>query len=114
MKKFEATGSVLDKPKSGRPSLQDDRAPAVEEACRNDETEIGCNSTRRISRSTNIPHTSVYRILRHKLHLYPYKFSMLQELKPTDPPLRLHLQIGCLKMQKWWTRSCGRTNVIFT
>lgn len=109
--KFETTGSVIDKPKSGRPSLQDDRVAAVEEACRRDVSEIGCNSTRRISRATNIPHTSVYHILRDKLRLYPYKFSMLQELKSTDAPLRLHFANWLLENSEMldtimWTDEC--------
>lgn len=88
--KFETTGSVLDQKKSGRPSLQDERCAAVEDALQNTVTQLGCSSTRRISEETSIPHSSVHRILRKKLRLFPYKFTMLQELKSTDPPLRLH------------------------
>ena len=67
VKKFEETGTIHDLPKSGRPSQQDERTAAVEEALRNDVSDIDCSSTRRIAKATSIPHTSVYNIIRHKL-----------------------------------------------
>jgi len=74
-------------------------------------SDIGCTSTRRIARSTSIPHTSAYNIMRHKLKLFPYRFTMVQELKPTDPPLRLHFAQWLLRNPTMldtilWTDEC--------
>lgn len=109
--KFEKTGTVHDLPKAGRPSLQDERTPDVEEALRNDVSEIGCSSIRRVARSTAIPYSSVYNILRQKLGLFPYRYTMVQELKSTDPPLRLHFAQWLLRDPQMldtilWTDEC--------
>ena len=109
--KFETTGSILDQEKSGRPSLQGKRCAAVENALQHNVSELGCSSSRKISDETDIPHTSVYRILRNKLGLFPYKFTMLQELKSTDVPLRLHFAKWFLNNQEMldnilWSDEC--------
>ena len=111
IKKLETTGSLLDQKKPGRPSLQDERRAAVKDSLQQSLSEIGCSSSRRISAETNIPHTSVYRILRNNLGLFPYKFTMLQDLKSTDAPLRLHFAQWLLTNQELldnilWTDEC--------
>jgi predicted flavoprotein YhiN len=73
--KFEETGSTLDKKKSGRQIMQDDRCPAFINALQDEVSELGCSSTRRISDVTNVPHSSVYRIIRNKLCLFPYRIK---------------------------------------
>ena len=60
--KFEETGSVLNE-RHGRPSLQEERETAVEGALADSG---GKTSLRRISNDTNIPRTSVHRILKTK------------------------------------------------
>ena len=69
--KFESTGSVHNQQKSGRPSLEEDRSAVVENSLKRNVSEIGCCSTKIISDDTNIPKSSVHRVLRNKLHMYP-------------------------------------------
>ena len=77
--KFEETGSILNEC-HGRPSLEEERETAIEEALADSGGKI---SVRRISNATHIPPTSVYRILKSK-KLKPFKIQLLHELKPTD------------------------------
>lgn len=46
-------------------------------------------SIRRLSAATAIPRTSIHRVIRAQL-LHPYHHTNVQELLPTDLPLRLH------------------------
>lgn len=46
-------------------------------------------STRRLSAITGVSHSSVFRLLK-KEHLRPYHFTSVQNLLPTDYPLRLN------------------------
>ncbi len=84
IKKFESTYSLLDQPRSGRHTIRDSRLQDVKEAVVSTETEIGSTSIRRVSQETGIPRSSVARIMREDLLLYPYKFSLHQELNETD------------------------------
>ena len=70
MQKFEETGSVADRTKSGRRSLSDERTDAVKEAVREIGAinEWGVSSVRSISQSTGIPRASVHSILKKKYH----------------------------------------------
>jgi transposase len=89
IQRFEETGSVEDRPRSGRPSLQKEREHVVETALRTTTTAIGTSSTRRISEEANIPQSSVYRILVNKMKLFPYHLRISHALCPTDKALRL-------------------------
>ena len=86
VQKFEETGSVADRPKSGRPSLSDERTDALKETVR----EIGASnewcvsSVRSISQSTGIPRTSVHSILKKKLSYKKYRISVRHQLQPAD------------------------------
>ena len=48
-------------------------------------------SVRRASRELAIPGMSMWRILRRRLQLHPYRLEMLQALKPTDCGARAEL-----------------------
>ena len=72
IKRFEETGSECDKPRTGRPSLLAERDGVVQEALEKTATAIETSSTRRISESTNIPQSSVNRVLRRQLKFNPY------------------------------------------
>ena len=69
MERFVATGSVNDKPRSGRPSLVEERAPIVQQAFKGQKTEdeFKIATTRSVQHATSIPQCSVQRILRQKL-----------------------------------------------
>ena len=89
VKKFETTGSVQDRPKSGRPSLQEQRSESVLNALETTSSDLGCTSTRKIEAETSIPQRSVHRILRTALQLFPYRLSTQQHLEPSDFDARL-------------------------
>ena len=86
IQKFEDTGSVLDKPRSGRPSAEDDRPAAVEEAVHEIavSNEWRVSSVRMIAEATDIPKTSVHRILRKKLQYQKFRISIQHKLEPDD------------------------------
>lgn len=88
VRKFEETYSLLDAPRSGRPSLVDSRKEAVLEALRSTSNAQGCSSITNIRDATGIPRSSVHRILRNSCHLYPYKIQLVQELTEADKEVR--------------------------
>lgn len=89
IERFQETGSVCDRPRSGRPSLLTEREGVVQEALKTTATAIGTSSTRRISSATNIPQSSVNRILKRQLKLYPYHLRRSHALLPADTQARL-------------------------
>ena len=46
-------------------------------------------STRRRSANLGIPRTTLQRILRTELKLYPYRWTVHHTLQPQDPPVRV-------------------------
>jgi hypothetical protein len=50
--------------------------------------ELGVSSTRQIAKDSGLPQKSVHRILRHKLHLFPYHLSVHQSLQQGDKEKR--------------------------
>ena len=89
--KFEETGSITDKPRSGRPSVDDSTVEEVEEAIAqtSESSSVGSTSVRRIANETGLGATTVHRIMRNHLRLFPYKLQILQSLEPDDKPKRL-------------------------
>lgn len=89
--KFEETGSVVDLPGKGRKSLQDSRSEVVVNTLEDiqSSSELRHCSTSAISSATGIPHTSVYRILRNYLKMYPYRIHHSQSITEADKNNRL-------------------------
>ncbi|GAA57304.1 transposable element Tc3 transposase [Clonorchis sinensis] len=89
--KFESTGSVLDFPGKGRKSLSDERAPIVQNAVEQlqSQSTMASLSIIQVSQLTGIPRTSVHRIMRRHLHLYPYHFTLLQNITEEDKEKRV-------------------------
>lgn len=87
VKKFEETGSTMDKRKSGRPrsSRSDENVEMVNQSIR-DNPDL---SVRKRAHALNVPRSSLHRILRKDLKLHPYKIQLVQELKPQDAGQRL-------------------------
>ncbi|CAI9724990.1 transposable element Tc3 transposase [Octopus vulgaris] len=85
VKRFEETYTLMDKPKSGRKSLADERRSLIDDA----KTYLQTTSIRAIAAATGIPKSSVYRLLRNDPELYPYKMSLVEELNEWDKPKRL-------------------------
>lgn len=91
VQRFRETGSVNDKPKSGRPSLDEDREKIVadELEAQQENPEMGSASCRSISRRTGVPKSSVQRTLRHTMSLYPYRLQTNQVLTTSDKQNRV-------------------------
>lgn len=88
VQKFEATGILLDAPRTGRKSLEEERVEAVSAALVSSANELGSTSVSRLSGETGIPRASVWRILHHQLHLHPYKLQLHQEITEVDKVAR--------------------------
>ena len=91
IQRFREIGSVADKPRSGRPSLEEDREATIAEELQAQQSnpELGAASCRSISRRTDVPKTSVQRILRQRLCFYPYRLQTNQALSDDDKERRV-------------------------
>ncbi|KAA3669775.1 uncharacterized protein DEA37_0011692 [Paragonimus westermani] len=91
IERFEETGSVADRKRSGRPSADEGTVEKVSKVLEQTsaQSSLGSTSVRRISDECGISKTSVHRIMRNFLHLFPYKLQLLQALQPTDKPQRV-------------------------
>ncbi|CAI9721085.1 Macrophage migration inhibitory factor-like [Octopus vulgaris] len=83
--KFKKTGSVQDKPKSGRPKVVTD---TVLQNVTNKLQRSPRKSLRRLSQETRISLTSTHRAV-HQLKFLPYKVHVVHELKPQDSEKRV-------------------------
>lgn len=91
VKKFETTGSLTTRPGRGRKPVSEDTITDVATAIveRNQTSTAGNSSTRGVARQLDVSASTVWKVLRKILRFYPYKISLLHELKPTDYDLRL-------------------------
>lgn len=82
---FVRTGcSVSHSKATGRPRTAD----AMVEQVRESFVRSPRKSTRRASRETGISQPTIWRILRRRLHLKPYRFSMVQHITDNDKMVR--------------------------
>ena len=86
VKKFEETGSVMDRPMPLEARRK--RSTTTIEAVRVSVEDNPETSTRHRAQEVGVCHETVRRILRDDLHLFPYKIQLTQELKFTDHKLR--------------------------
>lgn len=91
IQRFESTGSVSDKPRTGRPSLLLDRSAIVMDELKEQKENhpLGLASASSISRATDIPRASVNRILKHHFRFHPYKLRSTQAITEDDKGKRL-------------------------
>lgn len=84
--RFEETGRLEHRPRSGRPSVSANRVPVVQSVMRNvaAETSTGSCSAREAGKVTGIPERSVRRILHLILEMHPYKIQARHQLLPAD------------------------------
>lgn len=85
VRKFEDTGCTCDKPRSGRPTVSEDVVMEVHHTVTAGHTE----TARGIARVLDIPNSTVRKLLRSVLHMFPYRFQRVQMLEPGDPQQRL-------------------------
>ena len=86
VKKVKETGILIDKPKSEKPKTV--RTPENIDAVAKSVREAPSTSVHRRSQQLNISETSLRRILHKDLGMTPYKVQLVQELKPTDHPIK--------------------------
>ena len=81
---MKETGILIDKPKREKPKrIAENISAGAESMC-----EAPSTSIHRHSQQLNILEPSLKRILRKDLGMVPYKVKLVQELKPTDHPMR--------------------------
>lgn len=78
--KFKKTGSVLDLPRKGRPTVSDEIVETVRETFKRSPSK----STRRASRELRIPRATVQKILHKRLRMHAYKVQILHALQSND------------------------------
>ncbi|GFY11421.1 DUF4817 domain-containing protein [Trichonephila clavipes] len=86
VKHFEETGKLEDQTRAGRPCLKEARAPciAVEMEAIASEAASRTSSAREAARRLGLPPSSLQKILRRILQLYPHKLQSCHELLPAD------------------------------
>ncbi|KFM59537.1 hypothetical protein X975_19579, partial [Stegodyphus mimosarum] len=112
--KFEATGSLQDRLRSGRPSARHNAAETVQEEM---QTVAGSSmhgevSARAVARRTSIPYTTVWLALRRTLRCYPYKIHRHHELLPGDLVKRMAFAVWAF--QKMAEDDDWLSNVLWT
>ena len=93
----EETGSVADLPRSGRPMIEESVVKSARDTVREQSDLFGSTSVRRISRATEIPCSSVHKILKSYLNYHSYRIHILQELDPKDYEAQLDFAEGFLE-----------------
>ncbi|KAJ4441540.1 hypothetical protein ANN_11396 [Periplaneta americana] len=89
--KFNSPGLGRGRPRSTTPEVQEEILEAV-----NMTPSI---STRRVAVQVNVPHTTVWRLLK-EYQLYPYHLQRVQALSPADYPARV-------RFCQWFLQQCG-------
>ena len=92
IERFCETGSVADLPRSGRPRRSEEDVDAVRNVTEGAEGKI---SSRRISLETNIPVSTVRKILKVDLNFHPYRVHRIHKLTARDHDSR---KLFCEKM----------------
>ncbi|GFW30037.1 DUF4817 domain-containing protein [Trichonephila clavipes] len=120
VKRFEETGKLEDRARTGRPCLKEARAPriAVEMEAIASEAASGTSSAREAARRLGLPPSSLCNILRRILQLYPYKLQSCHELSPADTAQREAITKWAFsKMEQdltWFLKSCGQIKLLFS
>lgn len=79
-RKFVETGSVCKKTSTGRPRTSDENVQRIQDSF----TRSPKKSTSRAGIELGIPKTTVWRVLKKRLHFKPYKIQLLHALHPND------------------------------
>lgn len=81
---FEDTGCLCKGKSTGRPRVGEETVERVRETF----TRSPKKSVRKASRELQVPVSTVWKVVRKRLKLRPYRLQLLQALKPTDHGLR--------------------------
>ena len=79
-KKFMETGTLFDTRRSGRPRRSEENIERLRQAFQRSPMK----SIRTASRQSELPRSTVHKVLHKNLRLYAYKMQMLQALQPND------------------------------
>lgn len=82
--KFKQTGSILDRPRSGRPRISDEKFRQIKVKYQVSPK----TSTREAAREIGISRETVRTVLRYRLRFYPYKIQLMHALKHGDQDKR--------------------------
>jgi hypothetical protein len=93
-RKFGDTGSVKNKRRSGRPAVTDANQVRVREAFENSPT----LSVRRASLQLDMPRSTVHKVTRKQIKNFPYKITLLHDLRPEDLPKRFEMSCELLRL----------------
>lgn len=81
---FKETGCLCKGKSPGRPRVSEEQVEKIHDAFEGSPRK----STRRASRELAIPQTTVWRVLKRRLHMKPYKLSLVQALTNNDKEMR--------------------------
>jgi hypothetical protein len=98
---FHETGNANKKPSPGRPRTSHS-AVNIEHVA-NAIVQSPRKSTHRLAQQVNITHTSVRRILKNDLKLYPYEVQLVHQFLPAD---RVHR----VTFSEWYVSKCREEN----
>lgn len=107
VEKFEKTGSLLDKLRSGRPQTSQRKSEMVSQALGliSRRTRHGESSLREISALTGVARSTVHMLVRNVLALHPYRIRRLHRLTRPDFHSRMVFAGKCLSQmsvdQEW-------------
>lgn len=91
--KFETRGTVENENRSGRPKLSSQQGRKVSTYFNRHPR----SSIRSAERNLAIPRSSIHKILHERLHMFPYKINILQELQDQDPAARTWFANWCME-----------------
>jgi len=97
VKRFNKTGSVLDTKKTGRPSVPETNVAEILQMSNEltDENQLGISSSREVARRLDMPVSTVRKVMRKTLGLYPYHLKPVHQLLPQDFRARLDFGLQC-------------------
>ncbi|KAJ3649791.1 hypothetical protein Zmor_021512 [Zophobas morio] len=83
--RFNDTGSVCKGKPTGRPEVSED----VVDDLRTRMEQSPKKSLSKLSLQSGVPYSTCQKVVKKKLHMHPYKISLVQELQPADFPRRV-------------------------
>uniref|UniRef100_UPI00358EB2A0 histone-lysine N-methyltransferase SETMAR-like n=1 Tax=Myxine glutinosa TaxID=7769 RepID=UPI00358EB2A0 len=92
-RQFEETGCLCKGKSPGRPHTSEENVRRIQESFLRSPRK----STRRASRELAIPHTTVWRVLRRRLILRPYRLQLVQALRTGDKGKRVEFSDAMLQ-----------------
>ncbi|GFQ67261.1 DUF4817 domain-containing protein [Trichonephila clavata] len=84
VKPFQDTGCLCKNKSPGRKETKPEVIERISDSCLRSPSK----STRRAGAELAAPHTTVWPVLQKRLQFKPYRYRLVQALKPTDKPLR--------------------------